>query len=405
MADFDSSDDTSSVSSLDEFDIDLIAAEEWDGNVEELDNLVAIVRGYVNRSDGGEELDYEIQSLCHSLSAHGLPPFHRAQLNTYLATSNEGMDEARLDIASTCIDQAIAESMDSSQEDRQMIQAWKKHIENMYTLLVLAHDTPASSSNNSGNDGAADTTNQALVHDGTTGAALSYYERTHPLALCGSRACRNESCRAPMPAPAPAPTSAVKAAVVKPDSPIQSQAQSDFHYDAPSESSSHGLTHSHPSEHGEAPLSETHSHTHSHTHSPSGEHGAPMSEAEKAAALEEVRKRATAHIERAKEATLLDSTEDDKKAMAAAAERVEKKKETQRFAKAVPRSHRLKVKNAAHATGAGTGVPMRALSFRPKAGAARGTTQDALKAFERKEADDKAKQDQEHEDRERGMDD
>ncbi|KAK3623665.1 hypothetical protein LTR56_020502 [Elasticomyces elasticus] len=382
MADFDPSDDTSSLSSLDEFDIDLIAAEEWDGNVEELDDLVAIVRGYVNRSDGGEELDYEIQSLCHSLSAHDLPPFHRAQLNTYLATSNEGMDEARLNIASTCIDQAIAESMDSSQDDQQTIQAWKKHIEHMYTLLVPAHeDTPADV--NSGYDGAADTTNQALGHDGTTGAALSYYERTHPLALCGSRACRNESCRAPTPAPAPAPA----AAAVRPISSIQPQSPSAFEYQAPSETSSSSHTHSR-------------SHSHAHSHS---DHGAPLSEEDKAAALEEARKRATAHIEELKKEML--ATEDGKKASAATAERVEKKKETQRFAKAVPRSHRLKAKNAAYATGAETEGLARALSFRLKVGAARGTTQDALKAFERKEADDKAKQNQEHEEGKRGMDD
>ncbi|KAK3614376.1 hypothetical protein LTR56_027290 [Elasticomyces elasticus] len=346
MADLDPSDDTSSVSSLDEFDIDLIAAEEWDGNVEELDGLVATVRGYVNRSDGGEKLDYEIRSLCTSLSTHDLPPFHRAQLNTYLATSNEGMDEARLDIASSCIDQAIAETMDSSQEDRQMIQAWKKHIEHMYTLLVPAHDTPASSSNNSGNDGAADTTNQALDHDGTIGVALSYYERTHPLALCGSRACRNESCRAPTLAPAPAPTSAVNAAAIEPESSIQSQTQPDFDYDAPSESSSHSHTHSHSSDYGGAPLSATHSHTHSHTH------GAPMSEAEKAATLEEARKRATAHIEKLKKEML--GTDDGKKTSAAVEQRADDKKLMQRLNKAVPRSQRRKVQNAAYASGSGT---------------------------------------------------
>ncbi|KAK4960037.1 hypothetical protein LTR10_002926 [Elasticomyces elasticus] len=322
MADFESSDDTSSVSSLDEFDCDLIAFDEWNVDVEKIEDLVAIVRGYVNRSNGGENLDYQIQSLCHILGAHKeVPHSARARLNTYLATSNEGMDEARLDIASICIDQAIAESMNRSQEDRQMIQAWKKHIERMYTLLVPAHeDTPADG--NSGYDGAADTTNQALGHDGMTGTALSYYERTHPLALCGSRACRNESCRAPT--PAPAPTSAVEAAGVKPESPIQSQAQT--------ASTQHQCR---------RPRRRLH--------------------------LRRAGRECRACIEHLKQEALSKPTMVGKNAMAAAAERVEKKKETQRFAKAVPKSQRLKVKNAAYATGAGTGSLMRALSFRPKA--------------------------------------
>ncbi|KAK4891220.1 hypothetical protein LTR27_010157 [Elasticomyces elasticus] len=373
MADLNDTSSVSSAGSLDGFEIDLNIADEWDGNVEDLDDLIAIVRGYVDRSDAGAELDYEIQSLCHSLSAHDLPPFARARLNTYLATSNEGMDEARLDIASSCIDQAIAESMDSSQAERNIIQGWKKHIDHMYTLLVPAHDdTPADG--NLGYDGAADTINPALGHDGTTDAALSYYERTHPLALCGSRVCRNESCRAP------APTRAT--AALQPESPIQSQSQSAFDYTAPSETSSSSHAHSR-------------SHSHSHSHSHASEHGAPLSEEDRAAALEEARKRATARIEHLKQEALSKPTMAGKNAMAAAAERVEKKKDTQRFAKAVPKSHRLKIKNSA--------AQGKTLSFRSKAGAPRATIQDALKAFEHKEADDKAKEDQEQEDMERGM--
>ncbi|KAK5687709.1 hypothetical protein LTS10_001849 [Elasticomyces elasticus] len=183
MAD-NASSSSSSTESIDDFDFELIVADQWSGDVDELKLLMSSIRGYVDRSKKGENTDHEIKALCTTLLAHDeLPFFTRARLETYMAFSNEGMDEARLDLASYCIDKAIAEAMDKPQKERDSIHAWKKHINHAYTLLVpidphlrrrLA-ETPAFD-----------------VHEAR---ALTPYERLRPMPRCGDRACCNPDCR------------------------------------------------------------------------------------------------------------------------------------------------------------------------------------------------------------------
>ncbi|KAK5712116.1 hypothetical protein LTR15_012185 [Elasticomyces elasticus] len=259
MADISASESSTSTESIDDFDFELIVADQWSGDVDELKLLMSNIRGYVDRSKKGENTNHEIQALCTALLAHdGLPFFTRARLETYMAFSNEGMDEARLDLASFCIDKAIAEAMDKPQKERDSIHAWKKHITNAYDLLVpvdphLAKslaETPAFEDKDSGSNGPADA------------RALTPYERLRPLPQCGDRACCNPDCHGSAPIDTP-------------------QAEHAGPPSLPSRSES-------PS---------------SHTHSDSDEK-APLSEQEKSVAFAEARKKATAHIEKLKEDAL-----------------------------------------------------------------------------------------------------
>jgi len=302
--------------------------------------------------------------------------FYGARLNTYLAFSEEGLDEERLDCASAFIDKAIAEGpIYSSQQEMASMQEWKKQIEDAFALLVPVDgalvrqnalyteaDKPAEPAHS----------NQAFGYDGTDGTAAepSYYFSL-PLPLCGDRACRATACQPPA-----APTPAAEAE--HPYTPVSSHA--------------HG-----------------HSRSSSHAHSHSSHESADGSSAsDKAAAQAEARDKAMASIAQKKKEALANASDAGKKAIAEAQQRAEDKKATQLLHKAVPKSQRRKFQNSRYASGSFSTAArtLKALPTRSKIAEGtvpRGSIADALASFARKEAEDKAQEDQDKEDEERGM--